>query len=508
MNIESRAFNIKTLTPVHIGNGNKYNGISYLIDEDNYLNKIDSDFIFQNLNIEEQIKFVEWLEKVSYQPSLNQFLENINRSDIIDILKDKNKFPKIKVDKGFKKDVSEYIKSDMNTVYIPGSSIKGSIRTALAYNAISNNPEILKDIFNKGFHCKPQNADDELINSIFNCGIIKSNREIDYKDSKYDLLKLLKISDTQNLDYGCMGIYHYDIFSQQKKGELRPKQKDLYIEAIQEGFKNFTINIEIDRNFLLEAKKIETTKEWIGLNQKFERIFGTKLSNLKNQNVESIENTIIRKIKDAINAFSLSIINYYKRLWEGQKDLFIHKNCKSVVDEDFKNRYKKYCHRCRVGHLTSKDLNSISFERLQEKLGFLENEIQNLDESVYMVLGFGSGFVGTTLMELLNNKQLENVRKNYELGKVEYEVYCNNRHCGKFLGTVFATKVSWKNEAKRKRLKCASCNTDFSIKKNLRYLKKGEQPKSLIQKFPKTQRIAYKNGLPYTPFGWIELSPL
>ncbi|WP_347274288.1 type III-A CRISPR-associated RAMP protein Csm5 [Candidatus Kuenenia sp.] len=497
-------FSVRTLTPVHIGNGNKYNGLSYLIDNDNNLIKIEIDFLFQHLTSEEHKKFVEWIESQSFQPSLNSFLDSIKRKDIIENLKDENRFSKVKVGKGFdKKEVKECINNSINSVFIPGSSIKGCLRTALAYSVISSDSNILPEFFSKELPSKPQNADEELMNTLFNCGVKKKDGEIDYRDSKYDLLKLLKVSDTQNLSYDqCIKIYPYNIFTKKKGGELLPKQKeDLYLETIQEDFKGFTVEISVDKNLLFEAHKLETLREWIGLNEKFEKIFGLKLSQVKRDNIQETENIIITKLSEATKSFSKSVIAYYKKLWDGQMQFFLHKNCNSAVGEDFKNPAKKYCERCRMGNLTKSDLNTISLKELQSKYSCLENIIKGQNDNFYLVLGFGSGFVGITLVELLNDNQIDRIREKYELGKNKYEIYCKN--CNTAIQTLWETKANiWKTYNRIKR--CPKCALSFSEKQNKN--KKGKRIVDLLKPFPKTQRIAYKNSLPSMPFGWIELS--
>ena len=476
-----RKFSVRTLTPVHIGNGNKYNGLSYLIDNDNNLIKIEIDFLFQHLTSEEHKKFVEWIESQSFHPSLNSFLDSIKRKDIIENLKDENRFPKVKVSKGFDKEVKECINNSMNSVFIPGSSIKGCLRTVLAYSVISSDSNILPEFFSKELPSKPQNADEELMNTLFNCGVKKKDGEIDYKDSKYDLLKLLKISDTQNLSYDqCIKIYPYNIFTKKKGGELLPKQKeDLYLETIQEDFKDFTVEISIDKDFLLEAHRLETSREWIGLNEKFEKIFGLKLSQVKRDNIQETEKIIIAKLSEATKSFSKSVIAYYKKLWDGQMQFFLHKNGNSAVS----------------------DLNTISLKELQNKFSYLGNMIQGLNDNLYLVLGFGSGFVGITLTELLDDIQMNKIRKEYKLGKIKYEIYCKD--CNTVIQTLWETEASvWKTYNRIER--CPKCALSFSEKQNKN--KKGKRIVDLLKPFPKTQRIAYKNGLPSMPFGWIELS--
>ena len=51
---------IKTLSPVHIGNGEKYNGLAYIANRENVL-FYDSNKIMENLTTQQKQRFTLWL---------------------------------------------------------------------------------------------------------------------------------------------------------------------------------------------------------------------------------------------------------------------------------------------------------------------------------------------------------------------------------------------------------------------------------------------------------------
>ena len=169
---EKYNFNIRTITPVHIGSGEEYL-VSELIKEKNKYNRI-------NL-----LKYFKSLENEDKQ---NKFIEDLCENNTIDAVSEdciRYSFTLTSGADDFTNDnkINENIKV-FNESYIPGSSIKGAIRTALLYKYF-NDADINKLVVN-----------DEI-----NTSLINSYFQLD-DDAKKDILKFLKISDsstTKNL---------------------------------------------------------------------------------------------------------------------------------------------------------------------------------------------------------------------------------------------------------------------------------------------------------------------
>ncbi|MEK6590060.1 MAG: type III-A CRISPR-associated RAMP protein Csm5 [Nitrospinota bacterium] len=237
---------IKTLSPIHIGSGEKYNGLSYLTNRGKVL-LYDSTKFMENITlkyserfmqwIEERTAEIEWLEKQKRNERDEQKRKNINK-----LLKDAQKKLSIKefienaiqdvtVKDKFNNnfsyyaeaktqvynniDIEAFIKQN-NKPYIPGTEIKGAIRTAIAYYLLK------KDIYWNWLKGELENFGRQhredlqriagqrgkLVNDIKKKlveGVGKIEEKLQNKllradgkdDAKYDLLKLLQIGDSE-----------------------------------------------------------------------------------------------------------------------------------------------------------------------------------------------------------------------------------------------------------------------------------------------------------------------
>jgi len=130
----------KVLSPLHIASGDTYQKDFNLITKDN------KTYIFDEFKV------------------MKYFIKNTLNKDYLKLVKEhqnlliKNKIYKREIDSNFNKDINAFIDTN-NKVYIPGSSIKGAIRTAIL-NYLYNTHNISKQNITHNF-------DKELIN-IFN----------------------------------------------------------------------------------------------------------------------------------------------------------------------------------------------------------------------------------------------------------------------------------------------------------------------------------------------------
>lgn len=131
---------IKTLSPLHIGNGEKYNSLAYLEDigaKKVYI--VDFEKIEGILNTKEMESFMNWVTSTEY-PSLYNFIKDIlKRAGLM------NEFKKVAIYSLNNystvrnlRDIECFIKQN-NKPYIPGTEIKGAIRTAIAYHLLNKN---------------------------------------------------------------------------------------------------------------------------------------------------------------------------------------------------------------------------------------------------------------------------------------------------------------------------------------------------------------------------------
>jgi CRISPR-associated protein Csm5 len=258
---------IKTLSPLHIGNGERYNGLCYIQDKrqsPTRLCYLEFNVLQETLSQQQIQSFGDWVLTERF-PNLYKFLRNIvndRNNSITNNLISKSLY-KIALfykeephQRKFLGDIENFIKEN-NKVYIPGTEIKGAIRTAITYHLLNTDrsyawlkDEILKfqnklknsflllascgkrgnqflklnelklipeSEFNQIFgrrgvetYQKVQRGDDPRIklNSIKNVFVekigkieekLQSNlfRTNGKDDAKYDVLKMLHISDTE-----------------------------------------------------------------------------------------------------------------------------------------------------------------------------------------------------------------------------------------------------------------------------------------------------------------------
>ena len=230
-----KVYRIEILSPLHIGNGNKINPIEYLLDEKFY--RIDMDSLFKDENFAVN-KFIEKANKCFY---LGDFYPNIAKQHIkysLEISEELKKKKKIK-------EIHEFIKSG-GRVYIPGSSIKGAIRTALLYYAIKND----EWLFNLSK------------NHVLQLSIIGGNKKKadDVIEEKFfgrithDFMKALIISDSNLKSPSCLKLQLIKAFSINIAD--KPYQKlDLLAECIKIG-SEFKLDIKLEDFYFKEAREL------------------------------------------------------------------------------------------------------------------------------------------------------------------------------------------------------------------------------------------------------------
>jgi CRISPR-associated protein Csm5 len=136
---------LTTITPVHIGNGTLYNkGIDF-IQLDNKIGIIDEHKVLNKIGVENINQWVAAIEK--YNPETDY-----NKQPLLDLLKGRG-FSNIKIEEISKRtcnlsnptnnssQLKEHYRTSLEGVCIPGSSLKGSLKTAI-YESLTGYNEI------------------------------------------------------------------------------------------------------------------------------------------------------------------------------------------------------------------------------------------------------------------------------------------------------------------------------------------------------------------------------
>lgn len=304
---------IKTVSPIHIGNGEKYNGLSYIVSGEKLL-FYDSAKIIENITSQYNKRFIEWIEQKSYEVerlekqkrnerdeqkrknlnrllrdaqkklSLREFNENAIRDANIKSRFSKNFLYAIDTQSQVydNVDIDCFIKQN-NKPYIPGTEIKGAIRTSLFYSLLQQDLSwkwLKEELENFGKRHKNDlqqiaGKKGKWVNDIKKRlvdSMGKSEERLQAKllrvdksnDAKYDLLKLLYVGDSElKNSQACLFV------------------SNLEVKGINKRFPLFQELCKKDQTFTCQGFKLDNNKailERLGFNDEQKRV----VSDVKN----------------------------------------------------------------------------------------------------------------------------------------------------------------------------------------------------------------------------------
>ncbi len=308
---------LKTITPIHIGTGKELTPLDFFNNS-----RIDYDKLFELLSVEKKDEFFEWLDSVevrSFSVNAIQKKFNIKPQEII------NNCSLYRFNQSFRDKVRESIKDSSNRIFIPGSSLKGTIRTALLYKVLSSKSELLSShiqnlvdkaskFLEQGRRTDPikKSADDKLEEEIFICGvkkIIHNQPQVVYSDQKYDLLKLLYITDSTSVKTDESGEIS-DIKVYVLKKNAPHSNYPLFAESISKNtILEFDISFDIEflkkAQALLREKNNDFGKKYfIGIEDKLKDLFDIDIMDETEFSEEKIVNGIIKSLFEYGSAVS------------------------------------------------------------------------------------------------------------------------------------------------------------------------------------------------------------
>lgn len=375
-------YKIETLTPVHIGTGEKIGSVEYVLDKG--FHRIDMNELFKDssFNVQTFINFSEnrnfYLGEFNRELALKYPLYSVAidpkiESELLNQIKNKRSA-----------DINEFKKNVFNQPYISGSSIKGAIRTAILWHILKNDSNKLQDAINiiqkmiKQNPKYPKKADNKILESIFG------------KDPNHDFLRALQLEDSNPFSITSLEVSDVKILTTTQNG-AHPKRFSNFTETIVQSAKS-NLKIKID-DFLLK----EDIAKKLGFNGK--KKFIESISKICNSYAKDFINNEI----DFFNKYNLpDLANAYKNLlnkipsnnnefllhlgwgsgWHGMtitsrlgntilndirwkfnlgKKVKSHKKCNGIVKRDKYNKNKFYCNKCRKGKLTQNDIETKLF---------------------------------------------------------------------------------------------------------------------------------------------------
>ncbi len=198
----------KTLTPVHIGIGENLASIGDYYTSSNRLFIIDKaklDLYIDPVNNKDF--FIRYLSEIKKNVSMSKSDFSIVpflKENGIELEKVTSEMAVPIITSGYKSHKNSQLKLGIkqnNQLYMPGSSIKGAIKTALFYNYIRHNPDILSKwnkIIENSLN-KREYLDDWA-------KVVERDFNQFFKGEKCDY-NLLRVEDSPSLDIACKGVW-------------------------------------------------------------------------------------------------------------------------------------------------------------------------------------------------------------------------------------------------------------------------------------------------------------
>jgi len=291
-----------TFSPLHIGDGGELIPFEY-IQEDNKIKVYPFDYFIDKL-------YETYKDPKDLLPKLIELKEIATNAGLKENLKNYFKRAKISIPSKYEittkvnipaeNNIKTFIKN-LEGPYIPGSEIKGALRTVFLYGILKKDIKKKNQILTQLEQLKPEikkltNIYDEREKKMKKKEILNKLSELienlevkifraNQKDAQYDLFKAVIISDSSPISYNDLYIDAIKVLNSSR--DLRS-----YSEVLKEGLK-IKLNGFIDEKIALEGLKRLT-------------IFDEKL---KNQNIEKVT---WQFLKESAIDFYLSLIQKEK----------------------------------------------------------------------------------------------------------------------------------------------------------------------------------------------------
>ncbi len=220
-------FEIKTITPVHVGSGRfLQNKVEYVFS-DRSIGIVDERKVFDLLG-EERLK--QWLQSIESGTSIAVFLKPFVAKLTVDMICSRK--IALKCDKEQAKSQSslkEQLYNGMGHPYIPGSSIKGAIRSAIYNQELLKKETPINFVDSRGQQVKP------------NASVLE--KQLFGNDPNHDVFRFLQIGDAYFEPNSTVATNMVNINIKQN-GATKDSSKNQLVEAIGENQSaGFTIKL-------------------------------------------------------------------------------------------------------------------------------------------------------------------------------------------------------------------------------------------------------------------------
>ncbi|MEM9886817.1 MAG: type III-A CRISPR-associated RAMP protein Csm5 [Bacteroidota bacterium] len=364
---------LHTLTPLHIGNGQELHATDYVVVDDYYYRVSEQQFMrfLKQQGQEAQNLFSKWVIETAQEIDDLEFERRRKRQNFgrdknqqLSYLKRNYNYAAfaqnvLGQETAFQQFLDEYcvatpignpntrlkqqIRAIMRTAdgraYVPGSSLKGAIRTALLYHQLCNHipqkrvEQILENSLREYDRLKAEakkrnrrvNKQRQKVvfaktlqNEAFYCGWKNERGRLFMNDEKYDLLKLLQVTDDLQPGKNCT-VENLDIYlvdKVRKRGDMdiiaNKQPQAPAIEAIQAG-EQIEVEINFNIDFLFNLKQqlgdrdeLSSKKElhWIGVKKKVQQLYHLDIDTLTAENLEEKRQAVLQHVLNCVRKFS------------------------------------------------------------------------------------------------------------------------------------------------------------------------------------------------------------
>ena len=289
---------VQCLSPVHIGTGKELEPFDYIVDGQRYI-RVHLDAVLERMTTEQVDDLAAWVsERADQMVELGRKqsddirremqLSNFPGADVAlrEALRTDSALARYHGNKGFDRNlqVREQVKDADETPLIPGSSLKGALRTALAFAALEEmelaEREALRQSLERRLNERgprlQERIGQEIEQAVFRCGKEQRGR-ISYGDIHYDLMRAVSISDTYDAQAELIvpQIYTF-VESRTREGNTRlAAQAPLIAEAHAPG-NIFSLRLRIDGGLLRAIRHNRRRDKWIDFEQRMQRAFGLR----------------------------------------------------------------------------------------------------------------------------------------------------------------------------------------------------------------------------------------
>lgn len=403
---------LKTLTPVHVSTGNDLEALDYLQSK-GVIYRIHLDRALEIITAEypdAPEKFAEWIDSKLFgmERADNRGYDPANKAQSLirkgtDLkhfceskLRDNSLVHKIiegatlyKADAPYGLDgkirINEQIKDSSSMPYIPGSSLKGAIKTALAANAWVKYSDRERQIIlrkcreDKYGRITNKYYDKDLIEFLFSCETTGRERP---DAARFSIMRFFRFSDAhlvRDAESVNLEVFPVNLYNRKKSPQTQTNPQEVIPAGMILEF-DFSVDVEGLTKALSESRKPEGL--WRGLEQKVERLFNVSINSVPKDKLEQV-------------------------LYEGLHGVMSEQAGKALAKDREWLRDLNY----------SMGENGLSKEVIY-KLNDLFNAALATNDGTIRI-GWGSGFLSTTIFNTLlktDRKYLEEMFVNAQIG--------------------------------------------------------------------------------------------